>query len=652
MRNLFLSIFLLLSIITFSQSLFDDTYLHEIRINSTETNFWTILDNEYTAFLNNGTEIPYHSVTVEVDGNTLEDVGVRQKGFSSNFFCDTNKKPLKINFGKFVSDQRYDKVKKINLANGIGDPAIVKDKMVYDMYRQHGIPAPRVAHAKIYIQNEYWGIYAIIEQIDKRYLKRNFADKTGNLWKNKDNSSLHWQGTDPNNYTFELQTNETENDWTKFIEFVDFINNSSNTDFKDGIETIFDLDEYLRILAVDILTNNWDSYIEHGRNWYLYHEPKTNKIHWLPWDYNFAFDRDNSGSIDIPILLNNPDKILVKRILEVPEFKERYFTYMCEILALNFTEDRLNPLLDAQLDLIDDDWSTATNNFFSLTDIGDAIDGDLWNGEPLGGPYQGLKKFIIERTLSMQDQLSEQSYTCSTIPDAINPQDVVINEFMASNAEESPWFDQDNENDDWVELYNNTSSPINLTDYFLSDTNSFIHKWEFPVDVTIPANGYLIVWTDKDPQQTGLHTKFNLDSEGDDLILSYIDGTIIDSVEYTNEQEDNKSLSRIPNGTGDFIVADVTFNAVNTNESSGIYDATISFGIKVYPNPAIATINFNFTDKVASSISITDILGKEVYAIDNSKKQISIDLTNWNTGIYIVYFNSNSYSVSQKIIVK
>lgn len=636
-----------------SQSLFDDSIVHEIRITSTETNFWQLLDNEYGEFLNNGTEIPYHSVTVIVDGNTLEQVGVRQKGFSSNFFTLTNKKPLKLNFGKFVDGQKYDGVKKLNLMNGQGDPSIIKDKIVYDMFRQHGIPSPRVAHAKIYINDEYWGIYGLIEQIDKRYLKRNFADKTGNLWKNKGNSTLSWEGTNPADYSFELQTNEEDNDWTKFIEFVNFINNTSDTDFENGIEAIFDLDEYLRIIAIDILTNNWDSYIDHGRNWYLYYESKTNKIHWLPWDYNFAFDRANTtnASEDFSILLNNNEKVLIRRILNVPEFRIRYFNYMCEILEVNFTQDRLYPKLDAQLNLISTDWNLATNNFYTLFDVEEAVNGTTWNGAPINpNAVQGFKKFIEDRTVGMTGELATQSHTCTPIELPINPQDVVINEFMANNLAESTWFDQDNEHDDWVELYNNTANEISLKNYFLSDSQSFIHKWEFPEDATIPANGYLIVWADKDPQQTGLHTKFNLDKNGDELFLSYLDGTIIDSVDFNEEQGENQSLSRIPNGTGDFIVANVTYNAINTNVI-GVNDFVIS-GINMYPNPAINNINIDFSNTIASKITISDMLGREVYHLENNNSEVKINISNWKTGIYHIKLISDKYNLVSKIIIE
>ena len=650
MKNNYLLLLLVVTTyFTNAQSLFDDTVLHEIRISLEGANLWDDLTSNFEDFY---PDIPYKSVTVEIDGNLLEQVGIRQKGFSSHFFAETTKKPLKLNFGKFIDGQKYDGVKKLNLMNGVGDPAIIKDKVVYNMFRQHGVPGPRVVNAKVYINDEYWGIYGLIEQIDKRYLKRNFADKTGNLWKNQDNSTLSWQGTNPDSYTFELQTNEEENDFTKFIEFVDFINNTSDVDFESGIESIFDLDEYLRILAIDILTNNWDSYIEHGRNWYLYHEPKTNKMHWLPWDYNFAFDRSEFGSEDFPILLNNFEKVLIRRILNVDDFRIRYLNYMCEILEVNFTNERLDSKLDAQLNLLVTDWDLATNNFFSLSDVQNSINGETWTGSPVNfNPVQGFKKFIQGRVLAMANDITDQGYTCVPIGLPINNQDIVINEFMAQNMVDSAWFDQDNENDDWIELYNNTANEISLNNYFLSDSRSFIHKWEFPEDATIPANGYLIVWADKDPQQTGLHTKFNLDKNGDELFLSYLDGTIIDSVDFNEVQGENQSLSRIPNGTGDFVVADVTYNAVNTNNNVSLADF-VSKGITMYPNPAVNNLKIDFTNTIASKISIRDILGREIYTSENKEKNIKINVSNWSTGVYLVRLISNDYNVVSKIIIE
>jgi len=572
-NSIFLAVTLLVvtNISTAQYSLFDTSYLHEIKISSTDPNFWQQLEDDYANFLDNGVEIPYLMATVEIDGTSLDDVGVRQKGFSSNFFTNSTKKPLKLNFGKFVEDREFDNVRKLNLMNGVGDAAIAKDKLVYDIFRMHGVPGPRVAHAKLYINDEFWGIYGMIEQIDKRYLKRNFSDNDGNLWKNKGNSNLEDLGSDPASYSFELQTNETENDWSKFLGFISFINNSSDADFATQLNDIFVLDEYFRILAIDILTNNWDSYLDHGRNWYMYHEPKKNKIHWIPWDYNFAFDRKQNGQNDLDLIQNLPSKVLTRRIFETPAYREKILDYMCEILEVNFTSQRLDPKLDTQLSLVINDWG-ASNDFFDQTNLDNFINADTWDGSFNGPGTQGMKKFIMDRSIIIQNELISENHTCTNLAPSINLKDVVINEFMARNDTDSPWSDQDGDFDDWIELYNNTNTDVPLSNYFLSDTASFMHKWELPIDAIIPANGYLIIWADKDPHQVGLHSKFSLSKNGGNIYLSYIDGTLIDSASY-GSQEKEESMSRSPNGTGNFFNINVTFNAENGELPDLIYSS-------------------------------------------------------------------------------
>jgi hypothetical protein len=652
-KNLLFSF--LLSIIVWNlqaqMSLFDDTIIHEIRITSTDPNLWQNLTDDYT----NGSaidNIPYRSVTVEIDGFIINSVGLRQKGVSSNVTVSTTKKPLKINFGKFVDGQKYDGVKKINLANGVGDPAIAKDKLAYNMFRFHGIPSPRVSHARVYIQDEYWGTYAMIEQIDKRYLKRNFADNDGNLWKNKGNYDLSWQGTDMNNYPFELQTNEEENNWSKLIEFVNVINNTSDADFKVALENVFHVDEYLRVLAIDLLINNSDSYAERGRNWYLYHEPKSNKIHWLPWDYNLTFNRGVDGANDFDILNAENGKILIDRVLEVPEWKDRYLNYVCEILQVNMTRERLDSRLDSQLDLIAENWD-ATNNFFAAEDINNAINGDIWIDNTFQEKtYQGLKKFITDRAAVVQDNIAAQNYICTPVVPSINAEDVVINEFMASNDEGSQWVDQDNENEDWIEIYNNTDNDIDLTNYFISDDISFLHKWEFPENTVIQAHSYLIIWPDKDVQQIGLHTQFKLDKEEGILFLSYLDGSLIDSVEWEAEIPKNNTLSRIPNGTGDFQNTTVTFNAENTT-SLTIDDSFSKLPSRIFPNPTSDWLNIKFeVAQTSTYINIIDIMGRQVYNSKIMDKEQKINVSNLKPGLYLINIKNETINYSHKLIIK
>ena len=101
-------------------------------------------------------------------------------------------------------------------------------------------------------------------------------------------------------------------------------------------------------------------------------------------------------------------------------------------------------------------------------------------------------------------------YTYFTLP--LESGDLVINEFMADNG--TVIADQDGEFDDWIELYNKSDNAIPLDGYYLSDDGKDLTKWAFP-DIAIPASDYLIIWTDGDETQSGLHANFKLSKSGE-----------------------------------------------------------------------------------------------------------------------------------------
>ncbi len=137
---------------------------------------------------------------------------------------------------------------------------------------------------------------------------------------------------------------------------------------------------------------------------------------------------------------------------------------------------------------------------------------------------------------------------------------VVINEFMADN--DAVQQDPAGEYDDWIELYNPTTSAIPLNGCYLSDNAAIPDKWMFP-DVTIEAGGYLIVWADEGEGQEGLHASFKLSKSGEAIVLSNPELAVIDQVAF-GAQTTNISTGRCPNGSGTFdVMATPTFGAAN-----------------------------------------------------------------------------------------
>jgi len=145
-------------------------------------------------------------------------------------------------------------------------------------------------------------------------------------------------------------------------------------------------------------------------------------------------------------------------------------------------------------------------------------------------------------------------------PDEAAKSDIVINELLPVNTSIVP--DQNGEYDDWIELYNLSSSEQDISGYFLSDNNDHFSKWTFPSGTSIPGNGYLIIWADGDSAQVGLHANFKLSSLGEEVLLSAPDGTLLDKVIYPGQTVE-LSWSRNPDGTGSFGWQTPTYNSSN-----------------------------------------------------------------------------------------
>ena len=150
--------------------MYDNSILHEIRFEFTQSNYWNILKANYEQNADPFDTKPYLMGKVTIDGEEVDSVGVRFKGFTS-YPYDSDKKPIKIDFNEFVPGKRYDGLRKLNLNNSTGDPSMQRDFVCYDLMRSIGVKAPRVSFSKVYFNDVYWGLYQTIEQVDQEFYK-------------------------------------------------------------------------------------------------------------------------------------------------------------------------------------------------------------------------------------------------------------------------------------------------------------------------------------------------------------------------------------------------------------------------------------------------------------------------------------------------
>lgn len=337
-----------------SAILFDDAAVREYTL--------TFYDNTWKATLtaNWAADSGYVAAKFSDGTITLDSVGVRYKGNSSysSIPASSPKKPLKIKFNEFRSGQTYYGVKMLNYSNGYGDPTFLREKIAYDISRKY-LPTPRVNFANIRIGTDVIGLYTQVEQPDKSFLDRWFADATQNLFKAADaGASLVYETADPADYldNFELKTNETENDFSGLIAFHNVLTNASDSQFCSTYPHFMDGGNVTKFLAFNMVLSHFDSYTGSGRNYYLYQQSKVGFMTLLPWDMNLAFGGYTNGWL---VLTQNPLQVsniasrpLMKKILGCEKLKHEYLYWIKDMIqgyantdSVKKEMDRLAPII-------------------------------------------------------------------------------------------------------------------------------------------------------------------------------------------------------------------------------------------------------------------------------------------------------------------
>lgn len=248
------------------------------------------------------------------------------------------------------------------------------------------------------------------------------------------------------------------------------------------------------------------------------------------------------------------------------------------------------------------------------------------------------------------ERAEHEFYTVNVVVSIPSAGDVVINEFLADNVNDTT--DEAGQKEDWIELYNTTSSPINLYGLYLTDDFSNPKKYSFPNPSFIPANGFLVLWADEDPTTPQyLHTNFNLSAFGEGIMLSNGSTIVLDSISFGIQLVDS-STGRCPDGIGAFsILPATTFNSSNCG--NGIEEFSLHYSISVYPNPATDYFIYSSDKKISvKKIEIINPLGQKVKILENPAERHPLSLSGIPDGTYCIsFFDENEMRLNRTVTI-
>jgi spore coat protein CotH len=384
MRSRFACAFLLLALLAApvagsaqtADDVFDDSAVRDVRI--------TINSKDWAALKQNFQENTYYPCAIEILGTTFQNIGIRSRGLGSR---SATKPGLRVDADRYAVDQTFFGLKSFVLDNVVQDPSMLKERVTMAFFRRMGLPAPREAHVRLYVNNQFSGLYAIVESIDKGFLGRTFGEDSHGGTENdgylfeydwtKD-YRFEYLGSNLDEYKiFDPKTHESQaatQIWQPIEDMIQTMNQAPDSTFLDDMAKYLDLGLFVKHIALEAFIGEDDGVLGYAglNNFYFYRFEDTTRSQFLAWDKDNTF-----AAPDFPIMRNINDNVLSRRTLNAPQHRNGY----------------LDTLLEAATSAAELDAETAEKD-----QDGNLISGPGWLEREITREYNQVRTYALSDT--------------------------------------------------------------------------------------------------------------------------------------------------------------------------------------------------------------------------------------------------------------
>lgn len=306
----------------------------------------------------------YVNVALRFGGKRWDQVGFRLKGNSSLAAAWRGGKfklPFRLKFDEFDDDfprirgQRFFGFRELSFSPAVADASLIRERLASELLRASGVGAARTAFYRVWIDfgggSRYAGLYTAVEDIDDTYPLTAFGEDEGNLY--KPTSTLAAFRADE----FEKENNKSAADFSDVQQFVTALNDPrripQSAAWRSALESTFDVDHFLRWLAVNTTMVNWDAYGTMAQNYYLYRHSSRGLV-WIPWDHNESFTNNPPIVGLLPTFTGLSFTMnevgaqwpLIRFLIDDPVYNARYRELLRVLRETVFTESVMHPLID------------------------------------------------------------------------------------------------------------------------------------------------------------------------------------------------------------------------------------------------------------------------------------------------------------------
>ena len=345
-----------------AEDLFDGDVLHRLDLRL-DPQTWDTLKANFE-------EDDYYPATLEWSGLAVRNAGIRSRGGGSR---NGTKIGLRVDFGRFSDNQTFLGLRSIVLDNLGQDASGVKERVAMRLYERLGLVVPREAHARVYVNDEYLGLYAIVESVDEDFARRAFGEP-GYLFEYEYDTEwfLSYPGPELAKYRdlFDPVTQRRSRLdvlYGPLDQLLRAINESPDSEFQSRVGRYLDLPLFMRHVAAQNFAAQLDGILGYAgvNNFYVYRPERSSRTQFIAWDEDNAF-----FAADYPILQGHERNVLMRRAMAVPELREVYFASL--LAAADAAEGWLEEEIRRQRGLIGDALRSDESKPFTNEQVAEA----------------------------------------------------------------------------------------------------------------------------------------------------------------------------------------------------------------------------------------------------------------------------------------
>jgi spore coat protein CotH len=346
--------------------LFDTSVIQEIRLS--------VNSRDLRALREKYLENTYYTADLTWKNVKVRNVGIRARGQGSR---NPIKLGLRVDMSRYTTGQTFVGLSAIVLDNVWQDASMLRERLAFNFFDRLGLGAPRESYCRLFINNEYQGLFTITEEIDGPFAQRITGETGGTIFEFHYSGALKWRAEDLGDILsykplFEARTHVLDADSTLYTPIQQLfreVNGPDDAVWLDRVGQYIDLNQFMTYVGIEQFIAENDGILGFAgmNNFYLYRSPGTTRHRLFVWDKDQSF-----LFVDSPLATTDAN-VLFSRAMAYPELRETYLQTLEACARLTQTDDWLAFEIDRLVGVIFDAARADTKKQFSNDEFDQAV---------------------------------------------------------------------------------------------------------------------------------------------------------------------------------------------------------------------------------------------------------------------------------------